>query len=298
MEPGAAIATVPTRQMEPLRILHGDSVEHLRTFPTASIQLVVTSPPYDALRTYGGHSWDFEATARELYRVLCDGGVCCWNVGDSVVDGSETLTSAKQKIFFRESVGFRVHDTMIYEKSNPGNPSDNQRRYNQVVEYVFVLSKGAPMAWNPIRDKRNSSFGVRRFGAKTRRDKNGDPKGFFTGRKPAAEFGLRSNCWRGNTAAQETPCVKREHPAPMPKWLARDLIISWSNPGDTVLDPFGGSGTTGKAALELGRKAILIEIEESYLPVMERSCHVTMGLALTSVGDGNAVMQPLINPKN
>lgn len=274
-------------QNDRLRILHGDCVERMKELPPSSVQLCVTSPPYDDLRTYGGHSWDFEATARELFRVLCDGGIVCWNVGDSVVDGSETLTSAKQKIFFREQVGFRIHDTMIYEKSNPGNPSDRQGRYNQVIEYVFVLSKGKPRAFNPIRDKRNVSFGVMRFGKKTRRDPNGKHNGFFSGRKPAAEFGLRGNCWRGNTAAQETPCSAREHPAKMPKWLARDLILSWSNPGDTILDPFAGSGTTGKAAIENARNAILIEINETYLPVIERECDVTPGLALTSVSNGS-----------
>lgn len=84
-------------QTERLVILNLDCVEALRTLASESVQLVVTSPPYDALRTYGGHPWDFEGTAIELFRVLCDGGVVCWNVGDSVVDGSETLTSAKQK---------------------------------------------------------------------------------------------------------------------------------------------------------------------------------------------------------
>ncbi len=261
-----------------LTILQGDCVERLRELPSASVQCVVTSPPYDNLRTYGGFIWDFEATAKELYRVMCDGGIVCWNVNDSVIDGSETLTSCKQKIFFREQCRFRIHDTMIYEKSNPGNPSDNQRRYNQVIEYIFVLSKGSPRCWNPIRDKRNSSFGVRRFGAKTRRDSNGDFKGFFDGRKPAEEFGLRGNCWRGNTAAQENCCEQREHPAPMPEWLAHDLVLSWSNVGDIVLDPFAGSGTTGKVALELGRKAILIDLK--YQDLQRQRCNVTPGLQL------------------
>ena len=265
-----------------LQIICGNALTELRTLPDESVQCCVTSPPYDNLRTYGGHSWDFEGIARELYRVTCAGGVVCWNVGDSVVDGSETLTSAKQKIFFREECRFRIHDTMIYEKTNPSNPSDNQRRYNQVVEYVFVLTKGRLGTWNPIRDKRNSSYGVRRFGAKIRRDKNGDFKGFFSGRKPAEEFGLRGNCWRGNSAAQENVCCAREHPAPMPSWLAHDLILSWSNVGDTVLDPMAGSGTTGREALQLGRNAILIEINPDYIPIIERECNVTIGLPLVA----------------
>lgn len=264
-------------------ILVGDAFEKLRELPNDSVQLTVTSPPYDKLRTYGGHTWDFEGIARELYRVTCVGGVVCWNVGDSVVNGSETLTSAKQKIFFHEQCGFRIHDTMFYEKSNPPNPSDRQLRYNQTVEYIFVLSKGRPRCFNPIKDKRNVSFGSPRFGKKERRDTNGQKTGrHFSDRNPAAEFGLRGNCWRGNTAGQESPCQKDrfEHSAVMPKWLAHDLILSWSNVGDTVLDPMAGSGTTGRESLQLGRNAILIEINPDYIPIIESECNVTPGLAL------------------
>jgi DNA modification methylase len=263
-----------------LRIICGDAAEVLAGLEAESIDLCVTSPPYDRLRDYGGHEWDFEKIALELYRVLRKGGVLCWIVGDSTVDGSETLTSAKQKIFFREQCGFRIHDTMIYEKSNPGNPSDAQGRYNQCVEYIFVLSNGRPRTFNPIRDKPNVSFGVMRYGRKTRRDPNGKHNGFFSDRKPAAEFGLRGNCWRGNTAAQEDCCVAREHPAPMPKWLARDLIISWSNPSDVVLDCFAGSGTVAMEAIQLGRRTLAIEINPDYIPIIERSCAVTVGLPI------------------
>lgn len=265
-----------------LTILCGDAVEKLRELDATSVDLVVTSPPYDNMRGYGGHQWDWSATARELFRVLRDGGVCCWNVGDQTVNGSETLTSFRQALYFVDQVGFRMHDTMFYEKSNPGNPSDGQGRYNQCVEYIFVLSKGRPRCFNPIKDKPNVSFGQMRFGKKARRDTNGEVSDtYFSDRKPASEFGLRSNCWRGNTRAQEEVCATKEHPAMMPKWLAHDLILSWSNAGDTVLDPMAGSGTTGKEAIELGRNAILIDVNPDYIPIIERTCNrITPGLAL------------------
>lgn len=266
-----------------LRVIHGDCVERMRELQASSVQLVVTSPPYDALRTYGGHSWDFEATARELYRVLCNGGVLCWNVGDSTVDGSETLTSMRQAICFVDRVGFRMHDTMIYEKSNFSHPSHN--RYHQLFEYVFVLAKGRPRVFNPIKDKRNAWAGTGTFGKNRLREADGSMG--ERKRNIIPKFGMRGNVWRGKTAGQEGAlCQGSDHPAPMPEWLARDLIISWSNPGDTVLDPFGGRGTTGSEALDLGRKAILIEIEETYLPLIERRCDVTMGLALSSDPSG------------
>src|SRR4030095_9961276 len=170
---------------------------------------------------------------------------------------------------------------MFYEKSNPANPSNAQMRYNQCVEYVFVLSKGRPRCFNPIFDKRNTSFGHPRSGKKERRGSNGQKTGrYFSDRKPAAEFVMRSNCWRGNTAGQETPCSKIEHPAVMPEWLAHDLVLSWSNPRDTIIDPFAGSGTTGKVALELGRKAVLIELNPKYIEMIRDRCNITPGLAL------------------
>lgn len=268
-------------QIDRLRIIHGDCVERMRELPAASVQLCVTSPPYDDLRTYGGHSWNFEATARELFRVLCDGGIVCWNVGDSVVDGSETLTSSKQKIFFREVCEFRIHDTMIYEKHSFSHPE--RVRYHSLFEYIFILSKGAPCTFNPIKDKRNTTAGRPALGVNTFSRPNGTRFERATQGGISAEFGMRGNVWRGLTRGQEEVCEGKAHPAMMPKWLARDLILSWSNPGDTVLDPFAGSGTTGKAAIENARNAILIEINEAYLPVIERECCVTPGLALTSV---------------
>lgn len=259
-----------------LTIIHGDALVELPKLRDGSVQLVVTSPPYDDLRRYGGHAWDFEGIARQLFRVLCGGGVLCWNVGDSVVNGSETLTSAKQKIFFREQVGFRVHDTMIYEKSNFGQPSSN--RYHQMFEYVFVLSKGAPRCFNPIKDKPNAWAGTQTFGRNTLREANGSMG--ERKRNVITEFGMRGNVWKGNTRGQEDCCDGVAHPAMMPKWLARDLIRSWSNPGDAVLDPLAGSGTTLTEALLLGRSAIGIEIAEQYLPLIRQRTAVTPGLAI------------------
>ncbi len=258
-----------------LTILTGDCREVLKTLADASVQMICTSPPYDDLRSYSGHcDWDFEGTALELYRVVCDGGIVCWNVGDSVVDGSETLTSFRQAIFFKDVVGFRVHDTMIYEKSNGSKPDPT--RYNPCMEYIFVLSKGKPRCFNPIKDKPNVTFGKPCFGKHTMREHDGSMS-VRKERKVAAEFGTRSNVWKGLTRGQEDAGLALDHPAMMPKWLARDLILSWSNAGDTVLDPFFGSGTSGKAALELGRKCIGIEINPQYVALARQRTETTVG---------------------
>lgn len=249
--------------------LQGDCAEQMKVIPDGSIHLVVTSPPYDALRSYNGHNlWDFEATAKQLFRVLCKGGILCWNVGDSVVNGSETLTSCKQKIFFVEQCGFRCHDTMIYEKTNFGHPE--KVRYHQLFEYVFIFSKGVPRCFNPIRDKKNVYAGTGTWGRNSVREANGEMS--VRKRNLISEFGMRGNVWRGKTSGQERGTSGSIHPAKMPDWLASDLIRSWSNEGDTVLDPFSGSGTTGVAALKLRRDAVLIDADPACVKLSREMC--------------------------
>lgn len=238
----------------------GDNRDVLPTLDAGSVPLIVTSPPYDDMRSYDGYEWEFEPVARECYRVLCDGGVCCWVVGDEVKDGSESTTSAEQKIYFRKQCGFRIHDTMIYEKVNFGHPE--KVRYHQLFEYVFVLSKGSPRCFNPIKDKPNAWAGTGTFGKNTVRKADGGMG--ERKRNIITECGMRGNVWRGLTAGQEDVCGEFKHPAMMPFWLARDLIQSWSNPGDLVLDPHFGSGQVGKAAALLGRNWLGIEISAKY----------------------------------
>lgn len=240
----------------------GDCVVVMRnSLPNNCVQLTVTSPPYDNLRSYNGHCrWDFQILAKEIYRATCIGGVVCWNCGDATIKGSETMSSFKQAIFFVEQCGFNLHDTMIWNKPNFSNPSSN--RYHQLFEYVFVLSKGRPKTFNPIKDKPNK-YPHGPWGKNTFRTPDGEMKERKF--KPAAPFGMRGNVWSGNTTGQENGCRSLPHPAMMPKWLAQDLILSWSNPGDMVLDPMCGSGTTCKEAEKLGRNSIGIDTNEEYM---------------------------------
>jgi site-specific DNA-methyltransferase (adenine-specific) len=253
----------PYYQDEQVTLYHGDCLEVMREMDAASVDAVVTSPPYDNLRTYNGFEWDFEGTARELFRILRDGGVACWNVGDATVDGSETLTSLKQAVYFKDTVGFRVHDTMIYEKANFAHPE--QVRYHQIFEYVFVLSKDAPRCFNPIKDKKNVWAGTGPFGRNTMRQKDGSLK--ERERNTIAEYGMRGNVWRCKTAGQENICEPIGHPAVMPYGLCRDLVLSWSDPNCVILDPFMGSGTTGLACINHNRRFIGIEIDEHYCEI-------------------------------
>lgn len=243
-----------------MSFLLGDCKNTLKDIQTKSIDLILTSPPYDNLRDYKGFSFDFESIADELFRVLKNGGVMVWIVGDAVIKGSESLSSFRQALYFQQ-LGLNIHDTMIYQKNNFSNPS--KTRYHQVFEYMFIISKGSPKTFNPLIDRKNVYAGYTTLGENTTRKKDG---GFSTQKKRViSEFGMRYNIWKGNTSGQENMCKAIKHPATFPLWLARDHILSWSNENDLVLDPFMGSGTTGVACKQLGRKFIGCEIESSYL---------------------------------
>ena len=246
--------------MSDLRL--GDCLEVMKSLPSQSIDLTVTSPPYDNLRTYNGYSFDFEGIAKELYRVTKDGGVVVWVVGDATINGSETGTSFKQALYFKE-LGFNLHDTMIYEKDGIAVPDKN--RYQQSFEYMFVLSKGKPKCLNLISDRKNVSFGRKVTGTNRNADGTTRKKSCFG--NPIKEFGIRWNIWR---IASTKGNVKTGHPAMFPEQLANDHIVSWSNEGDTILDCFLGSGTTGKIAKQLNRKFIGIEISLEYLEIAKK----------------------------
>ena len=228
------------------------------------IDLTVTSPPYDNLRTYNGYSFDFESIAKELYRVTKEGGVVVWIVGDATVKGSESGTSFKQALFFKEC-GFNLHDTMIWNKGTFTAVGSLKYRYAPVFEYMFVLSKGKPNAFNPIKDRANKWAGTKAHG--TIRQKNGNTKQITThNKKTIPKLGQRFNIWN-------SPNVGRKgniHPAVFPEQLASDHIISWSNEGDLVYDCFMGSGTTAKMSVVNKRNYIGSEMSIEYCEIIEK----------------------------
>lgn len=244
-----------------LNLIHGDCLEVMKTLPDSHIDLTVTSPPYDNLRTYNGFTFDFENIAKELYRITKPGGVIVWVVGDATINGSESGTSFRQALYFKD-IGFNLHDTMIWNKGTFTAVGALTSRYAPVFEYMFILSKGKPKTFNPIKDKKNKHFGRANHG--TFRQKDGTTKPLSNIGKPIAEYGQRFNIWEQNPEKSNS---NRFHPAMFPEQLAHDHIISWSNEGDTVLDCFMGSGTTGKIAKQLNRNFIGIEISQEYLDI-------------------------------
>jgi len=243
------------------KIICRDNKEILKKITIESIDLTVTSPPYDDIRDYKGYVFDFESVAKELYRVTKKGGVVVWIVGDKVINGSESGSSFKQALYFKE-IGFNLHDTMIYEKQNP-KPSFDKIRYRQVFEYMFVLTKGVPKTFNPMvkYDPTKSSV-VRSSFSERRRDGSLDKHHVLYDSKRVR----LKNIWKYKVGLHHSSkdIVSFNHPAIFPEKLAKDHIISWSNENDIILDPFLGSGTTSKMAEILNRNSIGIDISQDY----------------------------------
>ena len=249
------------------KIYNMDCLEGLKMLDDKSIDLTVTSPPYDNLRTYSGFTFDFEGIAKELHRVTKQGGVVVWVVGDATVKGGETGTSFRQALHFMDC-GFNLHDTMIYAKNNVYAHDPRNKRYKQCFEYMFVFSKGKPSTYNEIKDKPNKHAGKTLSGTKGR---NRD--GVKRDLKPIVmgDFQARFNIWEYTTGGSvSSDKIAFQHPAIFPEQLAQDHIISWSNPNDIILDPFMGSGTTAKMAILNNRKYIGFEISKEYCKIANK----------------------------
>jgi len=271
------------------QIICGNCLEVMKGWPDKCIDLTVTSPPYGDLREYKGYVFDFESIATQLYRIIKQGGVVVWIVGDMMVDGSESGESFRQALFFKK-VGFNLHDTMIYQKAGISVPAVG--RYHQVFEYMFVLSKGRPKTFNSILDRKNrwcQPWGKASFrnkdGTKTERTE-----------RTRREFGMRWNVWKyvvgyGNSTKDE---IASRHPAIFPEQLAVDHIKSWSNEGDLVFDPMNGSGTTTKMSNKLHRRYIGIDISPEYCEIARQRLEaVDTGVPVQEQMKGQMAMFPV-----
>lgn len=239
----------------------GNCLNLMKSLNDCSIDLVVTSPPYDDLRLYDGYKFEFELIAIELYRILKDGGTIIWVVGDSTKDGTESCTSFKQCLYFKE-IGFNLYDTMIYQKSN--YTPLNHRRYEQEFEYMFVLTKGKPKAFNPIMIPCKYA-GEQTWGSPTTYNKDGTKK--QVKKHIIGDTKIHGNifCYQPNRDNKT-----KGHPAPFPIQLTDDMVSSWSNEGDLVLDCFLGSGTTALSCIKLNRKFIGYEISNKYIDIAKK----------------------------
>ena len=269
------------------KIINDDCIKFMKKLPDNCIDLTVTSPPYDDLRDYENKLvWDyktFRKVARELFRITKNGGVVVWVIGDKTDKGNKSLTSYRHALYFQE-VGFNIYDVIIYEKAGSGPP--HPKRYFNSFEYMFVMSKGKPKTVNLLQDKKNSCAGMTTFSDITRREKDGSLTN--KGKKVINEYGVRTNIWRYNNGKgfSSKDKIAYEHPATFPEKLVEDHIKSWSNQGDVVFDPFGGSGTTAKVSIELDRQWIYVEKVEKYCDVAKRRIE-NMGVNLDVQNNNN-----------
>lgn len=253
------------------KLYHGDCLEVMKDMEDCCVDLTVTSPPYDNLRTYNGNisQWNFEKfqeISKELYRITKQGGVVVWVVGDATIKGSETGTSFKQALWFMDC-GFNLHDTMIFQKINP-IPQIFRKRYTNEFEYMFVLTKGTIKTCNPIKVdcihaglKLNGTTYKNFSTSEQKRNKLANP---------VNKQKIKGNIWSYVVGKKKEDQEAKSHPAPFPCQLANDHIISWSNTNDIVFDPFMGSGTTGKMALLNNRNFIGIELDPTYFSIAEQ----------------------------
>lgn len=251
--------------MELNKIHNEDCLETMKRMPADFVDMTLTSPPYDNLRDYKGYTFDFESIARELFRITKQGGVVVWVVADAVIDGSESGTSFRQALFFKE-IGFNIHDTMIYQKT-PRGAVGNNKTYWQTFEYMFILSKGDPKTINLLKDRENKD--ERNGDSGTKRLSDGSL--LKLKRAGYSKYGRRTNVWeyligKGHSASDN---FAHQHPAIFPEKLVQDHITSWSNPGDLIFDPMCGSGTTCKMAVMLKRNYIGSEISAEYTKLAE-----------------------------
>lgn len=239
-------------------VYRSDCVEFMKSMDENSVDLTVTSPPYDELRNYKGYSFDFENIAKQLFRITKKGGVVVWVVGDKIKKGNKSLTSFKQALYFQQ-IGFNVHDAMIYRKKN--TPFMRTNGYTNCFEFMFILSKGSPKTFNPLKVKT-----VRQGKEMLPFNKGADG----INRKVLGELKpekTMTNIWEyavgfgGSTSDK----LAFEHPAIFPEKLAEDHIFSWTNNNDIVFDPMCGSGTTCKMAKKNNRHYIGCDISEDYV---------------------------------
>ena len=253
-----------TAMNEVNKIYNEDCLETMGNMPDNFIDLAMTSPPYDNLRTYNGYSFDFDMVAQELFRVTKDGGVVVWVVGDATIKGSETGSSFKQALFFKEC-GFNLHDTMIYQKNSYPFPPVN--RYYQQFEYMFVFSKNKPKTYNIQRQE--TKWKQKNKHSSTQRNSDGTTSNlkYETGK----DTRKMDNVWLLDTGYMRgtKDKIAFKHPATFPDLLSERHILSWSDEGDLIYDPFMGSGTTAKMAKKNKRNYIGSEISEEYCKIAE-----------------------------
>lgn len=241
------------------KLYTGDCSDVMKGWPDSCIDMALTSPPYGDMRRYKGYTFNFEAIAIQMVRTLKEGGVIIWVVGDQTRGGSESGTSMRQALHFMD-LGLKLYDTMIYHKMN--YPPLTHKRYEQEWEYMFCLSKGNPKTFNPIKLACKKA-GQELWGRPSYYKTDDGKLSVGADKRVVKKDKIHGNIFSYMVGSNNKHTSN--HPGIFPYYLARDQIASWSNPGDIILDPMCGSGSTGVEAIKMKRRFIGIDISPEYI---------------------------------
>ncbi len=249
------------------KIICGDCVEVLKSIPDNSIDLVVTSPPYDGIRKYNGFSFNLHSTGKELFRVLKDGGIIAMVIQDQTKNFGKSLTSFKTIIDWCENVGFKLFETIIYKKHG-AEGAWWTKRFRVDHEYIPIFLKGErPAYFNKEPLKIPSKHGGKTMTGCATRLTNG--KTLKSKRVFINPMKCRGTLWDYTTCGDGTR-LKHQHPATFPDKIPVDFIRCFCPKNGIVLDPFIGSGTTALAAIQLNRNYIGIDISKEYCELAKK----------------------------
>lgn len=263
--------------MPHLTLYRGDARDELRQVAPNSVDLIFTSPPYADRRksTYGGVRADdyvnwFLQISEELYRVLKPSGTFVLNIKEHAANG-ERSTYVIELILALRQQGWLWTEEFIWHKKN-SYPGKWPNRFRDAWERLLQFNKARKFKMNqetvmvPTGEWANG-----RLRSLSETDKTRDVSRVGSG------FGKKIENWVGRDMAYPTnvlylatECANRSHSAAFPKPLPNWFIRLFTDPGDTVLDPFLGSGTTAFVAMDLGRHAIGVEVNATYCDEVER----------------------------
>lgn len=253
------------------QIICSDCIEGMKQLPDNSIDMVVTSPPYDDIRNYKGFKLDLHQTGKEIFRILKEGGVAVMVIQDQTKNYGKTLTSFRTIIDWCDNIGFKLFENVIYKKHG-AEGAWWKNRFRVDHEYIPIFLKGEkPQYFNKEPLKIKSKWGgVTMTGCATRLT-NGETL-------PSKKVTINPMKCRG-TIWDYTTCgdgsrLKHQHPATFPDQLPVDFIQCFCPPRGIVLDPFMGSGTTALAALKLDRFFIGFDISKEYCDLARKRLEV------------------------
>ena len=250
--------------MDTNKIICGECISEMKKISDNTIDLVVFSPPYDGLRDYNGYTMNLHDIGVELFRITKVGGIVAMVIQDQTIDGHKSLTSFRTAVDWCDNIGFGLFETTIYKKQGKDGGWWS-KRFRVDHEYIHLFIKGSrPNHFDKENLKIPSKHGGKSMTGGANRDKDGKTQASQT--FVINPMKCRGTIWDYANGGDKNR-VKRQHPAPFPDKIPFDIIQCFTRPGDIVLDPMVGSGSTCVAANVLGRNYIGIDISEEYCEI-------------------------------